>query len=136
MTKVQPRAMRWAALLLTLGAALHPVHSAAQAPNAAAKASAPSAAPSRTDATEAALLQRGALLFKQVQPACALCHTLAAAGSEGQIGPVLDELKPDVQRVRRVLQSGMGAMPSFAALPAEDIEALARYVASASQAPR
>jgi mono/diheme cytochrome c family protein len=74
---------------------------------------------------------RGRELFTaKAAPPCAVCHTLAAAGSEGQVGPVLDELKPDAARVRRVLQSGMGVMPSYTGkLDAADMEALAQFVA-------
>ncbi|MDL5032084.1 cytochrome c [Pelomonas sp. APW6] len=77
-----------------------------------------------------AQMQRGRALFTgKAAPPCALCHTLAAAGSDGQIGPVLDELKPDAARVRRVLQSGLGVMPSYAGkLDAADMEALAQFV--------
>ena len=86
-------------------------------------------------ADESAQLQRGKALFTQTQPACAVCHTLAAAGSEGQVGPVLDELKPDADRVRRVLRAGLGAMPSFAdKLSAADIDALAVFVARSTGA--
>lgn len=81
-------------------------------------------------AAEDAQLQRGRELFTaKATPACAVCHTLAAAGSSGEIGPVLDELKPDAARVRRVLQSGLGVMPSYAGkLDAADMEALAQFV--------
>lgn len=85
-----------------------------------------------------AQMQRGRALFTgKAAPPCALCHTLAAAGSDGQIGPVLDELKPDAARVRRVLQSGLGVMPSYAGkLDAADMEALAQFVSrSAGSAP-
>ncbi len=85
-------------------------------------------------AAEDAQLLRGRELFNtKATPPCALCHTLAAAGSEGQIGPVLDELKPEAARVRRVLQSGMGVMPSYAGkLEAADMEALAQFVAQST----
>ena len=50
-------------------------------------------------AADPAELARGKELFTKIQPACAVCHTLQAAGAEGQVGPVLDELKPDAGRV-------------------------------------
>ncbi len=83
-----------------------------------------------------AQMQRGRALFTgKAAPPCALCHTLAAAGSDGQIGPVLDELKPDAARVRRVLQSGLGVMPSYAGkLDAADMEALAQFVSRSAGA--
>ena len=70
-------------------------------------------------------------------PACALCHTLKDAGSEGAVGPVLDDLKPSSARVNKALHDGLGAMPSFKATLSEDqIEALAYYVSRASGAEK
>lgn len=84
-------------------------------------------------AADAAELARGKELFGKVQPACAVCHTLQAAGAEGQIGPVLDELKPNADRVLRALRAGIGIMPSYAdKLNDKDMQALARFVAQAS----
>lgn len=84
-------------------------------------------------AADPAELERGKRLFNTVQPPCAACHTLAAAGAEGQVGPVLDELKPDAARVLRALRSGIGIMPSFAErLSEQDLRALARFVAHAT----
>ena len=65
-------------------------------------------------AADPAELARGKELFTKIQPACAVCHTLQAAGAEGQVGPVLDELKPDAGRVLRALKAGIGVMPSYA----------------------
>ena len=80
-------------------------------------------------ADDAELVARGKALFTTVKPACAVCHTLAAAGSEGQVGPVLDELKPDAARVLQALQSGLGVMPSYAEQLSEtDMRALAAFV--------
>jgi sulfite dehydrogenase len=70
-------------------------------------------------------------------PACTVCHTLKDAGSEGAVGPVLDELKPDASRVAAAVRNGVGAMPSFqAALSEAEIAALARYVAVATGAAK
>ena len=69
------------------------------------------AVPGLARADDAALVARGKVLFTTVTPACAVCHTLQAAGSAGQVGPVLDELKPDAARVLRALHSGLGVMP-------------------------
>lgn len=66
-------------------------------------------------------------------PACAVCHTLKDAGSQGAVGPVLDEIKPDANRVVTALRNGVGAMPSFAgSLSEAQIQALAAYVSSVS----
>ena len=66
-------------------------------------------------------------------PACALCHTLKDAGSTGQIGPNLDELKPDASRLARVIRSGMGPMPAFTALTEAQVAALSHYVSTVTQ---
>ncbi|MDT7834387.1 SorU family sulfite dehydrogenase c-type cytochrome subunit [Aquabacterium sp. OR-4] len=83
-------------------------------------------------------LALGRQVFKQgAKPACALCHTLRDADAEGQIGPPLDELKPDAARVLKILRSGFGAMPAFAdKLSEAEMQAVARYVAVATGAAR
>jgi mono/diheme cytochrome c family protein len=61
---------------------------------------------------------------------CASCHTLAAAGASGTIGPNLDESQPDEALVRERVTNGMGAMPSFKdQLSEAQIAAVAKYVA-------
>ncbi|MDT0217502.1 cytochrome c [Alcaligenes sp. AB3] len=63
--------------------------------------------------------------------ACAVCHTLADAGSAGAIGPDLDELKPGKEQILKVMKEGMGAMPSFAqTMSDEERDAVATYVSS------
>jgi len=75
----------------------------------------------------------GKALFLKAVPACAICHTLNDAGSEGAVGPVLDEIKPNAQRVVKALRNGLGSMPSYGSkLSDSQIEALARYVSKAS----
>ena len=84
-------------------------------------------------ATGAEEQERGKQLFTTVQPACATCHTLQAAGAEGQVGPVLDEIKPDAARVLRAVRAGLGVMPSYAErLSERDMRALAQFVAHAT----
>jgi cytochrome c6 len=73
----------------------------------------------------------GRKLFTEVAPACALCHKLKDAGAEGEIGPSLDELKPDHDRVVKALRNGIGQMPAFPHLSEAQIQALARYVSGA-----
>ncbi|MBC7781619.1 MAG: cytochrome c [Proteobacteria bacterium] len=87
-------------------------------------------------ADDASGLALGRKLFKGgAIPACTLCHTLKDADSTGVIGPVLDELKPDAQRVATALRNGVGNMPSYkATLSDDDIRALARYVSKVSGA--
>ena len=62
---------------------------------------------------------------------CGGCHTLADAGTNGQVGPVLDELQPDKARVQRQVFNGGGKMPSFKGKLSQDqIEGVATYVSS------
>ena len=85
-------------------------------------------------ADDSAQLALGKKLFMQgVVPSCAVCHTLQAAGAEGAVGPVLDELKPDAARVAKALRNGLGQMPSYKdKLSDAEIAALALYVSKAS----
>ena len=81
-------------------------------------------------AQEEALAQGRRLFTTEVQPSCTVCHALKDAGSTAEIGPPLDELKPDAGRVARALRNGVGVMPSFREKLSEaQIEALASYVA-------
>ena len=74
-----------------------------------------------------------ALFTGGATPPCAICHTLKDAGATGTVGPVLDELRPDEQRVAAAVRGGIGVMPSFSgSLTDAQITALARYVAKAS----
>ena len=85
-------------------------------------------------ADDRAQLALGKKLFLQgVVPSCAVCHTLQAAGAEGAVGPVLDELKPDAARVAKALRNGLGQMTSYKdKLTEAEIAALALYVSKAS----
>ena len=84
-------------------------------------------------ADEASDFTLGKQLFSSVVPPCGICHTLKDAGSEGAIGPILDELKPNQLRVITALNNGIGAMPSFKGkLSPEEIKATAAYVSKAS----
>jgi mono/diheme cytochrome c family protein len=64
---------------------------------------------------------------------CGSCHTLAAAGSSGTVGPPLDDANLDKQRVRTVVSTGAKGMPAYK-LNASDLEALGGFVATASRA--
>lgn len=76
-----------------------------------------------------------AVFMKQAAPTCATCHTLKDAGSTGNIGPDLDELKPSEQQIRAVLRDGSGAMPSFeGTLSKEQLDAVTAYVYWATRA--
>ena len=77
--------------------------------------------------------EEGRKLFTSVTPPCALCHTLKDAGATGQVGPSLDELKPDAARVVKALRNGVGQMPAFPQLTEAQVQALARYVEKATR---
>jgi mono/diheme cytochrome c family protein len=44
---------------------------------------------------------------------CGACHTLAAANSNGQVGPNLDEGKYELARIQEQVINGGGGMPPF-----------------------
>jgi cbb3-type cytochrome c oxidase subunit III len=60
---------------------------------------------------------------------CSGCHTLADAGASGNVGPNLDEAKPDEALVKERVTNGMGVMPSFKGkLSDAQIAAVAKFV--------
>ena len=60
---------------------------------------------------------------------CGVCHTLQAAGSKGQIGPNLVQLKPQTPQIIYTVTNGIGVMPAFdGTLSTEEIEAVAHYI--------
>ncbi len=66
---------------------------------------------------------------------CGGCHALKAAGSNGAVGPNLDQLKPDAARVAHQVEVGGGPMPSFkATLSPKQIQDVAAFVATSTHA--
>ena len=64
---------------------------------------------------------------------CSTCHMLADAGSTSQIGPNLNQIKPDIMRVITTVTNGIGVMPSYVGeLSAEEIESVAYYVSESA----
>jgi mono/diheme cytochrome c family protein len=64
---------------------------------------------------------------------CGGCHTLKAAGSSGNVGPNLDQLKPAAAVVAHQVEVGGGPMPSFkASLSAKQIKDVAAFVATST----
>ena len=62
---------------------------------------------------------------------CGTCHALKAAGSDGQIGPNLDQIRPDKNRVMMTVKNGIGIMPAYEGeLTLEEIEAVSIYVST------
>ena len=64
---------------------------------------------------------------------CGSCHTLEAAGSNGTIGPNLDDAQPPLELVIDRVTNGMGAMPPFGAtLSEQEIADVAAYVVAST----
>jgi mono/diheme cytochrome c family protein len=65
---------------------------------------------------------------------CGGCHTLEAAGSSGDVGPNLDEAKPDAELVVDRVTNGKGTMPSFKGqLDEKQIQDVAAYVVASAE---
>ena len=60
---------------------------------------------------------------------CSTCHTLVDAGSNADIGPNLNVIRPNKMRVINTVTNGIGVMPAYEnELTPEEIEAVAHYV--------
>ena len=78
------------------------------------------------------LLEKGKKIFLG-EGNCATCHTLKNANSKGNIGPNLDEIKPDIVRVLTAVKNGIGVMPAYEGILSDDeIKAVASYVAEST----
>ena len=65
---------------------------------------------------------------------CAACHSLKDAGSVTNIGPNLNEIRPDIQRIIMAVRNGIGVMPAMEGiLSDEEIEAVAHYTSIAAE---
>ena len=79
-----------------------------------------------------ALMELGLEVYNN-KAQCGMCHTLQAAGSEGQIGTNLDQLKPLMAQVIAAVTNGIGVMPSFEGmLSSEEIEAVSYFVSTST----
>jgi len=62
---------------------------------------------------------------------CGGCHTLAAAGTNGSVGPNLDDASPSYDKVIERVTEGQGVMPSFKDdLSSQEINDVAAFVSS------
>ena len=83
---------------------------------------------SQEAAASVAQMELGLEVFNN-KAQCGMCHTLQAAGSEGQIGTNLDQLKPQIPHIISTVTNGIGVMPAFEGmLTMEEINAVAYYV--------
>ena len=65
---------------------------------------------------------------------CAACHTLSAAGSIAEIGPNLNQIRPQAQAILMAVKNGIGVMPAMEGiLSDEEIEAVAHYVSISAE---
>jgi mono/diheme cytochrome c family protein len=70
---------------------------------------------------------------KVFESSCGTCHTLAAAGTTGTVGPNLDELGPSETTVEHQVINGGGKMPAFKGqLSPAEIKAVSSYVAQSA----
>ena len=65
---------------------------------------------------------------------CAACHTLSDAGSIAEIGPNLNQIRPQVQTILMAVKNGIGVMPAMdGILSDEEIEAVAHYTSISAE---
>tara|TARA_B100000029_G_scaffold383800_1_gene379244 strand:+ start:1857 stop:2168 length:312 start_codon:yes stop_codon:yes gene_type:complete len=64
---------------------------------------------------------------------CGACHSLKDANSIANVGPNLNDIKPDIGRVINAVKNGIGVMPSYLdILSEEEIDVVAYYVSESS----
>ncbi len=65
---------------------------------------------------------------------CAACHSLSDAGSIADIGPNLNQIRPQVQTILMAVKNGIGVMPAMdGILSDKEIEAVAHYVSISAE---
>ena len=78
------------------------------------------------------LFNKGKKIFLE-KGNCAACHMLQDANSYGNIGPNLNEIKPDIMRIISAVTNGIGVMPAYEGeLSTEEIKAVATYVSQSA----
>ena len=79
------------------------------------------------------VFKKGREIFLE-QGTCSSCHALTDAGSQANIGPNLDEIRPDLNRIILAVTNGIGVMPAFDEILSEDeINAVSHYVYKATE---
>ena len=84
-------------------------------------------------ADEAKML-KGLEIFNETA-ACAGCHTMKAAGAEGNVGPNLDTVDLTLESVVDMVTHGLGVMPAYGEdeiLTPEEIEIVSTYVVNSA----
>ena len=78
---------------------------------------------------------KGLEIFNETA-ACAGCHTMKAAGAEGNVGPNLDTIDLTLESVVDMVTYGLGVMPAYGEdeiLTKEEIAIVSFYVANSVQ---
>ena len=81
-----------------------------------------------------AKMTKGLEIFNETA-ACAACHILKAAGSEGNVGPNLDTVDLTIESVVEMVTYGLGVMPAYGEeeiLTKEEIEIVSYFVANSA----
>ncbi len=79
------------------------------------------------------IYEKGRAIFLE-KGNCAACHALADAESDSNIGPNLNQIRPDINRVIMAVTNGIGIMPAYQGeLTPEEIEAVGHYVSISSE---
>tara|TARA_X000001036_G_scaffold172067_1_gene162635 strand:+ start:190 stop:501 length:312 start_codon:yes stop_codon:yes gene_type:complete len=64
---------------------------------------------------------------------CATCHSLKDAGSNTMVGPNLNEIRPDIGRVKNAVTNGIGVMPAYQGILSDkEIDAVSYYVSESA----
>ena len=77
-----------------------------------------------------AMMQKGLEIFNG-KGQCAACHVLKAAGSQGNIGPNLEQVNMTFESVKHIVTNGQGVMPALGldgTLSKEEIETVSYFV--------
>jgi len=81
-----------------------------------------------------AKMAKGLEIFNETA-ACAGCHTMKAAGAEGNVGPNLDTVDLTLESVVDMVTYGLGVMPSYGEdeiLTKEEIDIVSFYVVNSA----
>jgi mono/diheme cytochrome c family protein len=118
------RMFRLCAILIVLGLAIAACGGGDDSSSSSSSSSSSTQAAGGGDTASA----QGKQIFSQN---CKGCHTLKDAGATGSVGPNLDDLKPDKQRVVKQVNNGGGPMPAFKGkLSDTQIDAVSTYVST------
>ena len=81
-----------------------------------------------------AKMLKGLEIFNETA-ACAGCHTMKAAGAEGDVGPNLDTVDLTLESVIDMVTHGLGVMPAYGEdeiLTTEEIKTVSTYVVNSA----